>query len=140
MPATITKTNLPKSFDENLLPGGQLRCQIGSRVRLSEADRDILKSAYRSACEAEWESQNHGSPNSNQGIKVVSAWSTPKLTKALGMDGVLFSQLVNSRDAISLGIVLRIQAALGIEIISREYLQKVFEGYLKHITDNNAEP
>jgi hypothetical protein len=140
MPATITKTKLPSTFEENLLPGGQLRCQIGSRVRLSEADRDILKAAYRTACEAEWESQNHASPNANQGIKVTTAWATPKLSKALGMDSILFSQLVNSRDAISLGIVLRIQAALGIEIISREYLERVFASYINHITTTNAEP
>jgi hypothetical protein len=139
MPATLTK-NLPNTFTENTLPNGQLRCQIGSRIRLSDADRDTLKTAYRSACEAEWESQNHASPNANQGIKVTTAWATPKLSKALGMDSILFSQLVNSRDAISLGIVLRIQAALGIELVTREYLQQVFESYLNHITANNAEP
>jgi hypothetical protein len=56
------------------------------------------------------------------------------------MDSILFSQLVNSRDAISLGIILRIQAALGIELVTREYLQQVFESYLNHISTTNAEP
>lgn len=140
MPATLNKKSNPATFEENLLPNGQLRCQIGSRIRLSETDRDALKAAYRAACEDEWSSQNHPSSNPNSTIQVSTKWATPSLTKQLGMDSILFSQIVNSRDPLQLGLLLRIQRALNIEIITYDYLRQVFDSYLDHITKTNQEP
>lgn len=129
---------MPATFKENVLPNGQLRVQCGMRIRLSDDDRRLLKDAYKKACAAEEPSTPR--TKSNSFISVSTAWNTPVLTKALGMDSMLFSQIVNGRDPIAIGLILRFQSVLGVKLLTKTYLKKVFESYIAHIEKANSEP
>jgi hypothetical protein len=132
MTATISK--VPSTHNTNIHPDGHLRTQIGARVRLSEEERQLFKQAYRTACDGEVPSTRK--VNS---IRVETKESTPSLNKKLGMDSILFSQVINSRDPLPLPLLLRLQAALKVEIINRKELTKVYESYLNHIYNQAAE-
>ena len=132
MTATITKTTC-----FNRIENGNLRVSIGSRMKLTEADRDTLKAAYRSACEAEW-AETVQVPSGR--LSVSTTYSTPILDRALGFNSFIFSQIVSSRDGIQLGIILKLQKVLGCEIISHTDLKKIFTSYLSYIESNNQEP
>ena len=132
MTATISKTT---SF--NRIENGNLRVSIGSRMKLTEADRDALKTAYRNACEAEW---SETVPTPSGRLNVSTAYSTPILDRALGYNSFIFSQIVSSRDGIQLGIILKLQRVLGCEIINYSDLKKIFASYLSYIESNNQEP
>ena len=132
MTATISKTT---SF--NRIENGNLRVSIGSRMKLTEADRDALKTAYRNACEAEWAETV---PTPSGRLNVSTAYSTPMLDRALGYNSFIFSQIVSSRDGIQLGIILKLQRVLGCEIINYSDLKKIFASYLSYIESNNQEP
>ena len=129
---------MPQTFADNLLPNGQLRVQCGMRIRLSDNDRTALKEAYKAACEAE--QPTTPKTKSNSFISVSTAWNTPQLNKALGMDSMLFSQVVNGRDPLAMGLVLRFQKVLGVKLVNKTYLKKVFESYIAHIEKTNTEP
>ena len=122
---------MPETIKENLLPNGQLRVQFGGRIRLSDDDRQKLREAYQVAREAEAPSES--TPHTASSIRTVTRWSTPVLNKALGMDDVLFAQIVSGRDPIAIGIITKIQAVLDVEIINEKYLTAVFKSYLAHI-------
>lgn len=129
---------MPKTVKENYLPNGQLRTQFGGRIRLSDDDRKILKDAYNAARDAEAPDTQSTIPGSS--IRTVTRWNSPQLNKALGFDDIVFSQIVNSRDPISLGIILKIQKVLDVEIVNDKYLKAVFQSYLDHIKENATEP
>lgn len=130
--------HMPETIAENLLPNGQLRTQFGGRIRLSDADRQILREAYNKARDAEQPATT--TPNNASPIRTITRWSTPKLNKALGFDDVMFAQIVSGRDPIQLGIILKIQNVLNVKIVTEAYLKKVFNSYLAHIKKNAAEP
>jgi len=132
MTSTISK--VPATHSSNVLADGHLRTQIGARVRLSEEERQLFKQAYRTACEGEVPSTRK--VNS---IRVETKESTPSLNSKLGMDSILFAQIINSRDPLPLPLLLRLQAALKVEIINRKELVKVFDSYLNHIYNQAAE-
>ena len=129
---------MPETCPENLLPNGQLRTQFGGRIRLSDEDRLILRDAYNKAREEEQPSST--APVNASPIRTVTRWSTPNLNKALGMDDILFSQVISGRDPIQLSLILKIQAVLDVEIVSDSYLKKVFASYIKHVKKYATEP
>ena len=130
--------SMPETCEENLLPNGQLRTQFGGRIRLSDDDRDKLRAAYNKARNSEIPDET--TPSGASPIRTVTRWTTPKLNRALGMDDVLFTQLISGRDPIQLGIILKIQNVLNVKIVTDAYLKKVFNSYLAHIKKHAQEP
>lgn len=134
--ATKARTKkVPTTIQENLLENGQLRCQVGARIRLSNQDREILRKAYHDASVNE-----KPAATSNGYITTVTNAGTPSLDKRLGFNSIVWSHLIASRDPLPLGMVLKIQDVLGVEIVSHDYLQGVFDSYIQHIRETNLEP
>ena len=100
----------------------RLNILCSARVRLTDDQRDKLKAANHQRRLAQPAPTLPGSS--------VRA-ETYQVDKSL--HDLTISDLVTSRESISLGIVLKMQKILGVEIISREDLEKAFEGYLDHM-------
>jgi hypothetical protein len=111
---------------------GELPILISSRVRINDQERQLLKSAYRARLES---AQPAVAPSVNgSSIGVVHQPVTSQvLDTELGMGYVAFTDLVNSRDSISLPLVLKMQAALGVEVVTRERLQQSTEKYIDYV-------
>ncbi len=133
----MPKTKLPTTLQANRLDNGQLRVQVGCRIRLSNEDRETLKAAYKAAAHEE---MNTKSSPTNSYVSVSTMYNTPLLNRALGMDSMLFTQIVASRDALAMGLLLRFQKVLGVEIVDRAFLHSVFDSYLEHIGSQHCEP
>lgn len=140
MPVTKTRTkksNLPQTIESNRLNNGQLRVQVGCRIRLSDDDKTKLKLAYKA--KANEEMDQCLTPN-NSYVAVSTMYNTPILNREMGLDSMLFTQLLAGRDALTMGLVLRFQRVLGVEVVSNDFLHQVFDTYLEHISTQNSEP
>lgn len=102
---------------------------ISSRIRLNEEQRKTLKNAY-------FTKKNQAIPEertNEDGLVVVTPYTSPALDKALGMSQLVFSDLINSRDTITIGIILKIQDVLGVEVISKKDVMAACKSYCDYI-------
>ena len=103
---------------------------ISARVRLTQDQRKALKDAYYTRKNALQPAETAG-----RGGVVVSTTSggTNALDAELGMRQVVFADLSNSRDTISLNIILKLQNVLEVELISREDILEACESYCDYV-------
>jgi hypothetical protein len=102
---------------------------VSTRVRLNEEQRKALKNAY-------FEKKNAAIPQertTEDGLVVSTPYTSPGLDKELGMNQLVFSDLVNSRDTITIGIVLKLQQALGVEVITKKEVMAACKSYCDYI-------
>ena len=103
---------------------------ISSRIRLSEEQRKTLKDAY-------YEKRSHHTPpaatNNLTGLTTTTFTSTPNLDAELGMSALVFADLINSRDTISVSIILKLQRTLNIEVITKKELMDACKGYCEYL-------
>ena len=99
-----------------------------ARIRLNEDQRQQLKDAYQAVRTSETPS----APASIGGsaIQVQTAYS---YQASHGLSDITMRDLLSTRESISVGVVLKIQAVLGVEVISRKDLEKEFKEYLDYI-------
>ena len=102
---------------------------ISARIRLNEEQRKELKSAY-------YEKKNAAIPQERtnaDGLVVSTPYTSPGLDTELGMNQLVFSDLVNSRDTITISIVLKVQEVLGVEVISKKEVMAACKSYCDYI-------
>ena len=104
---------------------------LSARVRLTEDQRTALREAYRKAREA----SSIPVATTPTGLTVATASTAVELDRRLGLSSMVFADLIASRDSIAIGIVLRIQLVLGVEVVSQKDVKEAFNGYLKYIFD-----
>ena len=113
---TYTKTNSP------------LPILVSTRIRLDKSQRNLLRDAYH---EARLQSQvpDRKTPT---GIQVATA-GVNSLDTLLGMSSLVFSDIIASRDTISIGIVLKLQNVLGVEVITKKAVLDACERYCSYV-------
>jgi len=118
-------TNPKKNWIDNPLP-----ILVSARVRLDDQQRRALKDAYftRKNAQVPTESEGYG------GVSVQTAYGADlALDRELQMSQLVFSDLVNSRDSISVNIILNMQKVLGVEVLTKEDVSKACESYINYI-------
>ena len=103
------------------------------RVRLTEEQRDKFKEAHsklRSGAAI-------ASPRpvlQNSSI-AVQDFTEPQVDvyKTYGMSSVIVNDLINSRDSISLPVLVKLQRMLGVEVLEVKQLKKQFDSYLDYV-------
>jgi hypothetical protein len=101
---------------------------ISARVRLDNEQRRTIKDAYY-----EQKNQTSSTEDETTGLKTITTISTDVFDKQLGMSGLVFSDTINSRDSISLSIVLRIQRVLGVEVITKKQVMDACKNYCEYM-------
>lgn len=91
-----------------------LAIKVSTRIRISEEERQNLITTYNQKLE-EGDLINH----------------------KLGMNNSTFLELVKGRDSVSIPFMLKIQNALGIEIVSKERLTQSCKEYINVIFHNS---
>ena len=121
---------IPKVSKTNLTPDGKkLLLQYTSRLILTDEQRTALKAAFFDRLEQATK------PSNNSGISVVTHIGSD-VERQLGMDKLTFSSLVSSRESINIPVLLRMQRVLGVELVTKEYMQQCFKEYLDHLISN----
>ena len=109
---------------------GVLPILVSARVRLSKDQRQELKAAY-------YQKKNAFQPATAEGrgglVVSTTYGGSNDLDKALGMSYLVFTDLVNSRDTITLGIILRLQQVLDVEVVSKEQLLDACKNYIDYV-------
>ncbi len=113
---TYTKTNSP------------LPILVSSRIRLDEAQRNLLRDAYhaeRLRCQLP-------ERTTATGIQVATA-GVNSLDTRLGMSSLVFSDIIASRDTISIGIILKLQKVLGVEVLTKKAVMDAASRYVEYV-------
>ena len=103
---------------------------ISSRVRLTDDQRREVKDAYykrKNQLTQPVRSNNH------TGLVVETASIASDLDKQLGFTSIVFTDLVNSRDTISMNILLRLQEVLGVSLITKKELIDACKNYADYV-------
>lgn len=106
---------------------GKLPILLSCRVRLSDEQRTTLKAAYE---------QHKRNAQSAQGARIGGSTvvtTTMHQPDVAGLSGFLLSDLFNSRDSIQLTLVLKIQKALGVEVLTRKDVEEAASSYVSYV-------
>jgi hypothetical protein len=98
---------------------GPLKTLISARVRLSDDERRDLKASYRIKREAQLPQTGPVMRGSSVTVSTAFGGKT-ELDQKLGLDSFLMSDVLNSRDSLSLPAVLQLQQTLEVPIISKK--------------------
>ena len=103
---------------------------ISARIRLSFNQRKTIKNVYYKFKNASLPTESIG-----QGSVTVQTnyGSDLELEKRMGCSHLVFADIVNTRDSISLNVILRLQEAHGVEVITKKDIEDVCTGYLEYM-------
>ena len=109
----------------------KLSILISSRIRLNEEERASLKAAYQKI-KAGYAPKTGPSVNGSS-LQVETAYSAGELDSRLGMNSITFADIVSSRESISMPMLIQLQQALGVTVVTRERMEEAFVSYLNHV-------
>lgn len=107
---------------------GPLPILCSARVRLNNEQRATLKQAYSTASKTD----SLVTADATGGLQVVTTVAS-QLQNQLGMSRLVVLDLLNSRDTISINLVLQLQEVLGVQVITKDDVGKSFQHYLDHL-------
>lgn len=109
---------------------GPLPILISARIRLNHEQRLTLKNAYAALRKPQPAQPVLAGATST--LRVETQFSNHAIDHQVGMSQLTFSDLVNSRDTISLPVLLELQRNLGVVVVTKEDIQKASEGYIEY--------
>ena len=107
---------------------GPLPVLVSARIRLDYDQRNALKQAYHTASNAEPITTSDAS-----GTLQVVTQSSSDLERRLGMSRLVVMDLLNSRDTLSINIVLKLQDVLGVVVITPKMITDACRSYVDYI-------
>ena len=107
---------------------GPLPILCSARVRLTNDQRATLKQAYAEASKHD----SFTSYDATGGLQVVTSVAS-KLQNELGMSRLVVMDLLNSRDTISLNLILQLQDTPGVQVVTKDDVGHAFQHYLDYI-------
>ena len=99
-----------------------------ARIRLTDEQRLQLKDAYATAREA---SLPDAAPRI--GGSAITVSTSYGLKARLGLSDVTIRDLLSTRESISIGVILKIQELLGVQVLKREDLEEEFKSYVDYV-------
>ena len=106
-----------------------LQYLISCRVRLDDTQRQTLKAAYAAIKKDQTPvTQPNVLPGSS--IKVGTSYN---INTQLALADVTVVDILNSRDSISLGVLLKLQKALGVEVVKKSDVLDAAKSYAEYV-------
>lgn len=103
---------------------------VSTRIRLSKEQREQVKQEY-------YKLKNElcvpVSTSTHTGLAVETRMTDHEIDKRMGMSSLVFSDVIASRDSLSIGVVLKIQRALDIELITEKDLLSACKNYINYV-------
>ena len=101
------------------------------RVRLTEDERQTFKDAYNKL-------RNQNLPTSQPGIGGSSITTTTNYGfNQLGLSDITMADLLSTRESVSISVLMKIQDALGLKVITEARIKKEFQSYLEVLFAEN---
>ena len=109
-------------------PTDRLNILCSARVRLTDEQRKILKTAF-------YKIRDSITPDSlpQIGGSTVRTETIFNVNSGLPLSDIVIIDLLSTRDTITLTTVLSLQAALGVEAITQEDVMNAFKGYCDYV-------
>ena len=107
---------------------GPLPVLVSARVRLDYDQRTVLKQAYNKLSNAEPITSSDAS-----GTLQVVTQSSSDLERRLGMSRLVVMDILNSRDTLSINIILKLQEVLSCEVITPKIITDACKNYVDYI-------
>ena len=115
-----------------LTTSGPIRTSISARIRFTDAERTALKASYR-----ELRSQQlpkNAPVNKGSSVSVVTQFGgNTEIDRKLGLDSILVSDVLSSRDSLSLIAVLQLQETLNVPIITEHDFLQACSSYWEYL-------
>ena len=118
--------NLPDLNNRKV--AAKLPCLFSARIRLDDRQRDELKKAWNKLRDEQTPPEATAIPGST-----VRTQTSYKCGDLKGVSALTFSEIISSRETIGLPTVLSLQEQLGIDLVSRSFLEEKFGAYLDYI-------
>ena len=112
---------------------GPLPVLISARVRLDADQRNTLKTAY-----AALRNPVAAKPTLSGSLTVETQYGTHSIDQQVGMSQLTFCDLVNSRETVSLPVILELQRNLGVSVVTKEHIQQAAENYTEYVFNKFA--
>ena len=108
---------------------------ISCRVRLSEVQREKLKSEYNKIRQGKKPSEQEPLAIGSSIAVTTAIDYMAEFYQQLGMNAVVIADLLGSRDSISLPLILKLQHALGVNVIPQKQVLDAAKGYVQYVWD-----
>lgn len=118
-----------------LMTTTNLRNLISCRVKLTDEQRLALKNSYREQRALQLPVHSSVSRASTVSVSTNYGGKT-ELDRKLGLDANLVSDVLSSRDSLSLLAVLQLQQTLNVPIITKKDFLDSCLGYWDHVTSS----
>ncbi len=114
----------PAASDLNILYSCRLRLTDLQRQKLKDAHNEFRRNGVSQAA----------STLSGSSISVATAIEPNQHAyQKFGLSSLIVNDIIVARESVALGVVLKLQELLGIQVISRKELETSFKGYLDHV-------
>ena len=112
-----------------------LKILYSCRLRLTDEQRQTLKDAHNKVRSASTPAV--AKPVMAGSSISVADYTQPQIDvyKASGMSGVVINDILTSRESISLPVIIKVQRALGVEVITKKALEAQFQHYLTYVLE-----
>ena len=101
---------------------------FSARIRLDDKQRETLKTAWRDLRDSQRPAEATQIPGST--IKTSTAFNLGNLNSVTALT---VGEILGSRESIHLTTILSLQAELGVEVVSRSYVEDKFKNYLDYL-------
>ena len=106
----------------------RLPCLFSARIRLDDSQREQLKKAWQKLRDEQTPAQAAPIPGST--VRTSTVYQCGDLN---GVSALTFNEIVTSRETVNLTTILSLQEQLGLNLISREWLEERFALYLDYV-------
>ncbi len=101
---------------------------FSSRIRLNDEQKKTLKDAYNQARQ-----QTIPDAAPSIGGSAISVQTSYGPSSSLGLSDLTLRDLLSTRESISISLILKIQALLGVTIITKKEMEAEMKSYLNYI-------
>jgi hypothetical protein len=124
----MTTINLDRPSDKKQFNDGGLPCLVSARIRLSPEQRQLIKNAY-------FELRNSYQPVEPPRIggSSIRTETFQGVDHLIGLNHVLVSDILSSRETIAITLILKLQKVLGVTIITKDELLEHCANYANYI-------
>jgi hypothetical protein len=121
------------TYPQSTFKDGPLKTLISCRVRLTDEQRQAMKASYRAKRDQLLPVPDPVMKGSSVSVR-TSFGGTTDLDRKLGLDSILVSDVLSSRDSLSLLAILQLQDSLEVPVITHEDFIASCEHYWSHVT------
>ena len=100
---------------------------LSARIRLTDSQRLQLKEAYAK------QSAELSQPQPTVSASGLQVTTTFGMAARDGLADLTIRDLLTTRESISVGLILKLQKILDVQVLSREELSKACESYLDYV-------